>query len=131
MGDVDAEGQLLRGFYAMEGAGWRWTASRFAVALAKPEGKNSTLEFKFSLPQVVVDQRGALTLAAEINGSKLPSQTYSKAGEYVYSAPVGAGVLKATNTVEFSTDKKIGPAAGDKRELALVAVSVGFTDAPH
>jgi hypothetical protein len=129
MGDEDAGGQLVRGFYPIEGGAWRWASSKFAVVLARPEGKNATLALRFSLPEVVVDKQGAVTLSAEINGSKLPSQIYSKPGEYVYSVPVAASILKATNTVEFSTDKAIAPTSQDKRELSLVVVSAGFTDA--
>ena len=129
MADENAGGQLLRGFYGIEGDGWRWASSKFAVALAKPRGKSSTLELKFSLPEIVVNQQGPVTLSVEINGSKLPSQTYGKPGQYVYSTPVPSSALKATNTVEFSTDKAIKPSPQDRRELALVVVSAGFTDA--
>ena len=132
MGDENDGGQLVRGFYGIEGDGWRWASSKFAIALAKPQEKSSTVELKFSLPEIVVNQQGPVTLSAKINGTKLPSQTYSKPGEYTYSTPVPSSVLKSTNTVEFSTDKAIQPSAQDRRELALVVVSAGFTDAsPH
>jgi len=126
MGDADDEDQLVQGFYQIEGGAWRWTSSKFSVVLAKPQGKTARLELKFSLPQAVVDQQGPLTLSAQINGSKLPAETYSKAGDYTYSAP--APSLKGTNTVEFSTDKAIAPTAQDKRELALIVVSVSLID---
>ena len=90
MGDPAAEPQLIRGFYGVESGSWRWTAPKFAVKLKPPDGSaqtGATLQFQFSLPDVIVNKVGPVTLSASVNGMALPSQTYSKAGEYTYSAP--------------------------------------------
>jgi hypothetical protein len=130
MSDPNAESQLLRGFYGVESGSWRWTTSKFALTLRPPEGsaqQGATLEFKFSLSEVVVNKVGPVTLSAKINGVPLPSQTYSKPGEYTYSAAVPADALRTnTASLEFSTDKVMPPGNGDKRELALVAVSAAL-----
>jgi hypothetical protein len=131
MSDPAAEPQLMRGFYGVESGSWRWTASKFAVKLRPPEGSaqtGATLQFQFSLPDVIVNKVGPVTLSASVNGTALASQTYSKAGEYTYTAVVpGAALSAGTATAEFATNKAMPPANGDKRELALVAVSVGLS----
>jgi hypothetical protein len=130
MGDPDPSGELVTGFYGVEAGSWRWTASKFAVNLLPPPGaaeNGATLEFKFSLPEVVANKVGPLTLSAKVNGFALPPQTYSKAGDYVYTAAVpGESLRSGTALIEFSTDKAMPPGNGDKRELALVAVSVAL-----
>jgi hypothetical protein len=131
MSDPAAEPQLVRGFYGVESGSWRWTASKFAVTLRPPDGSAQTgaaLQFQFSLPEVIVNKTGPVTLSVSVNGTALPPQTYSKPGEYTYTASVPAAALNTgTAAVEFSTDKVMPPSNGDKRELALVAVSVGLS----
>jgi hypothetical protein len=131
MSDPAAEPQLVRGFYGVESGSWRWTASKFAVTLRPPDRSaqtGATLQFQFSLPEVIVNKVGPVTLSASVNGKALPSQTYAKPGEYIYTTAVPAAALNsATAAVEFSTNKAMPPSNGDKRELALVAVSVGLS----
>jgi hypothetical protein len=130
MSDPDAGRALIKGFYGLESGSWRWTASKFAVILLPPEGaaqNGAMLEFKFSLPEVVANKVGPLTLSAKVNGFALPSQTYSKAGECIYTTAIPREALRSgSGYLEFSTDKAMPPSNGDKRELALVAVSVAL-----
>jgi hypothetical protein len=130
MSDPEADHQLVKGFWGLESGSWRWTSSKFAVNLRAPERSaqdGATLEFKFSLPEVVLNKTGPVTLSARINGMALPSQTYSKPGNFVYSAAIPADALRtAQGSLEFSTDKAVPPSNGDKRELALIAVSVAL-----
>jgi hypothetical protein len=130
MSDASAERQLLKGFYGLESGSWRWTASKFAVMLVPPEGsaqKGATLEFTFSLPEVVVKTVGPVSLSAKMNGVALPSQTYSKPGDCTYTTAIPADALRTgQGLLEFSTDKAMPPSNGDKRELALVAVSIAL-----
>jgi hypothetical protein len=130
MSDPEADHQLLKGFWGLESGSWRWTSSKFAINLRAPEGSaqnGAMLEFKFSLPELVVNKTGPLTLSATINGIALPSQTYSKPGNFVYSAAIPADALRTgQGSIEFSTDKAMPPSNGDKRELALIAVSVAL-----
>jgi hypothetical protein len=131
MGDPAAEPQLVRGFYGVESGSWRWTESKFALTLHAPDGSaqtGATLQFQFSLPEVILNKVGPVTLSASVNGTALPSQTYTKPGEYTYTTAVPAAALNTgTVSAEFATNKAMPPANGDKRELALVAVSVGLS----
>jgi hypothetical protein len=130
MNDPATLSSLIRGFYGVESGSWRWTATKFAVMLLPPKGaaeNGATLEFKFSLPEVVANKIAPLTLSARINGFALPSQTYSKAGDFIYTAAIPKEAFSSgSGYVEFSTDKAMPPSAGDKRELALIAVSVAL-----
>jgi hypothetical protein len=85
------------------------------------------LELKFALPAAVFDRLGATTLSATVNGKPLPSQTYSSAGNQVYTQELAAGSFgPGPVTVEFSTDKALPPGNGDARELALIVTHVAL-----
>jgi hypothetical protein len=130
MGDPRAVPQLLEGFYGLEQGVWRWTARKFSVALQAPTGagQDSQLEFKFSIPEAVIARVGALTLTARVNGAGVGSESYQKAGEYVFAKPVPADALNSGEAVkvEFELDKALPPGEADQRELGLVAVSVAL-----
>jgi hypothetical protein len=130
MNDPAAEAQLARGFYGLEARKWRWTSSKFAVKLDPPENsasRGAILKFEFSLPEAVVKQTGPVTLSASVNGSALAPVEYAKPGEYTYTSDLPSSFLRPrANSLEFTTDKALPPSGGDKRELALVATSIGL-----
>ena len=69
----------------------------------------------------------SITLAASINGTELKSEHYDTPGPYVFNADVPASLLTGESIkVDFSVDKTMRP-DGDKRELAIIANSVGIT----
>lgn len=122
--------QLVRGFHSVEANAWRWTMARFAVILHPPKDaarKGATLELKFSLPEIVVQKLGKMTVAATVNGLALASQSYDKPGEYTYSADVAPSALVGDAvTVDFTVDKALPPTDQDLRELALIVSTIGF-----
>jgi hypothetical protein len=128
--DPRAGVQLTRGFYDLEGNAWRWTDKNFAVMLRRPTGGNqngATLQLKLTLPEVIFNQIGPMAVLATVNGVTLPSETYSKPGDYIYTRDVPASALSAeTVNVEFSTDKSLPPTTKDTRELALVVTTIGL-----
>ncbi len=131
MGDPRAAPQLLEGFYGLEQGVWRWTAKKFVVALQAPsgvEGQNTELEFSFTLPESVISRLKQIKLTARVNGTEVGSETYAQPGEYVFTKPVPAGLLRGGEAakVEFELDKALPPGEADKRELGLVAVSVAL-----
>ena len=84
MADPGSSLQLLRGFHSIEGNAWRWTARTFALTLRPPVGgatNGGTLVAKFSIPDTVISRVHRMTLSAKVNGTELPSETYTKAGE--------------------------------------------------
>jgi hypothetical protein len=129
MSNTQAESQLVRGFYGIEN-GWRWTAGHFTALLKTPPDAaktGATLSFNFSIPEGVIQKIDSIALTASINGMPLKSETYSKTGNYVYTADVPASMLTgATVKVDFALDKTLPPGPVDKRELGVVAQSVGI-----
>lgn len=130
MADPKATAQLLKGFHAVEGNAWRWTAGTFAVALRPPAGaaqKGARLMFKFVIPDVVLSKFKALNLSASVGGQALPPESYTTGGEFTFTRDVDARVLggEAVN-VEFKLDKSIPPGEVDQRELGVIATQVGL-----
>ena len=128
--DPKAEPQLLRGFYPVEGAAWRWTKQKFAVSLRTPMNAGAAgakLEMRFAVPDPVIKNLKSVTLAVSVNGQPLPSQRFDKAGEAVYEAAVPAALLKVPAvTVDFALDKALPAGTVDARELGVVVASIGF-----
>src|SRR5260370_23081177 len=129
-GDPRVEPQLLKGFYPIEEKSWRWTMGQFSVALRPPRNaavKGATLHFKFTLREAVISHVKAVTLSASVNGTALPPETYTQAGEFDYAREVDAKHLAGDSvTVEFALDKFIPAGVVEQRELGVIATSVGF-----
>lgn len=128
--DPRASGQLVSGFYDIEQNAWRWSASKFAVLLRPPRGaaqKGATLQLKFSVPQPVIDHVKTVSLMCSVNGTSLAPESYTQAGEFVYTRDVPPPALAGEAAkVEFSLDKFLAPGQVDQRELGVVVSSVGF-----
>ena len=130
LGDPRSAGQLISGFHDIEARAWRWTSRRFTVELGTPPGaaqNGAVLEFQFSIPQPVMDQLKSVQVTASVDGNKLPPDTYSQPGPYVYQRDVPAALCgKDTVRVSFELDKALPPGAADQRELGVVAASFGL-----
>lgn len=130
MNDSKAGVQLLSGFYSIENDSWRWTGRRFSVLLRTPLAaaqRGATLSFSFTVPDIVIQKLRNITLTASINGMTLSSADYNKAGPFVFSTEVPASLLPAeTVKIDFALDKSLPPEI-DKRELGIIASSVGIS----
>jgi hypothetical protein len=128
--DPKAATQLLSGFYGIEQNAWRWTAGRFSVVLRPPRtgaAKGATLKLNFTIPANVITQLKAISLSATINGTALPPESYTVAGQYTYSRDVAPALLTGDSVkVDFALDRTVPPSAADQRELGIVVSSVGF-----
>jgi hypothetical protein len=126
--------QFIRGVYSVEQDAWRWTSGDFAVMLKPPTGasaKGATLQLKFVLPDVSINKLQSITVAAAVEGQKLPPETYTKAGEYTYARDVPASVFRSDAvTAEFKLDKTLPPNDQDIRELGVILQMVGFEAKP-
>jgi hypothetical protein len=122
--------QLVRGFSNVEADAWRWSTSKFSVVLRPPPGaaqSGAKLQMNFTLHDAVVGKLGPVTVNATVNGTPVASETFSQAGDFVYSHEVPALALGSdVVTVEFSTDKSLPPTEKDKRELALIVKTIGL-----
>jgi hypothetical protein len=122
--------QLLTGFHELEQNSWRWTMGKFSVILRPPGGaaqNGARLETKLSVPEPVIERLKTVSLTASIGDQALPAETYSKAGDYVYSRDVPASLLTGTSVVvNFALDKFLPPGQIDQRELGIVVITVGL-----
>ncbi|HEX5226372.1 MAG TPA: hypothetical protein VFW44_01625 [Bryobacteraceae bacterium] len=89
MADPATAGQLIQGFYAVEGTGensWRWVAPEVALALGPPRvAKNGArLRIRLYFPETQIDKVGPIRLTAFVDGEALAPQTYAKAGNYEF-----------------------------------------------
>jgi hypothetical protein len=130
MGDRTAPNQFIRGFYGVEGNGWRWTARAFSVALKPPVGAatgGGRLVMHLYAPKVQLQKLGPLTLYASIDGRALGLETYARPGFYNYVRHIPADLLD-TNIVpiDFCLDKASPPSPDDGRELGLIVTSVAL-----
>lgn len=128
--DPHVASQLVSGFYGVEQNAWRWTAGRFSVLLRPPRAaatNGAILQLKLAVPEVALAKLKSLSLSAYVNGTALAPETYSQAGQFVYSRDVPASLLAGdVARVDFSLDKTIPPTAADRRELGVVVSMIGF-----
>lgn len=124
MADPSQATQLLSGFYDVEGKS-RWTAKNFSVLLKAPPG--AELRLKLFVPDVQLRNLGSITMSANVNGRALPSRTFSKSGEYTYSAQIPADALTpGLIVVNFQLDKASVGLNGDARELGVIVTEVSL-----
>lgn len=124
-GDPASAAQILNGCYASEGTGWRWCERRFGVVLRWPEGASAvSLVTDVFVPEGIVRRFGRVTLQAKVAGQNLPSKTLDRPGVQTYKTPLS----RSTNPVEihFRTDNALPPDAVDRRERAIVVLSIGL-----
>jgi hypothetical protein len=130
VGDPRGAVQLIRGFHNVENGSWRWVTKNFTASLHPPAGSatnGATLELKFTLPEAIFSQLGAMTIRARVAATDLTPETYSKAGDYTYSRDLPPSALQGDMvTVEFFTDKALPPSATDDRELSIIVTSAGL-----
>jgi len=130
MNDPAAPAQLLKGFYGVEGGSWRWTAGHFSLLLRSPLSAaqhGATLSLAFTIPEVVIQKLGSVTLTASIGATKLKSETYTKSGAYTFAADVPAELLtKESVTADFALDKSLPAGAVDQRELGIIVTSASL-----
>lgn len=127
--DPQAEPQLLRGFHGLEQNSWRWTERKFSVMLQPPPpGQPVILNLGFTLPGVITEAVGPVTIAARVNGQEIGSQTFAEPGESQhFEAAVPDGLLTDQPAeVELELDKAMPPGDRDPRELGIVVFSVSF-----
>jgi hypothetical protein len=130
MGDPASSAQMLKGVYGVEGGSWRWTSGHFSIVLRSPLSAaqhGGTLTFSFTIPDVVYQKVGKLTMTVSTGGKKLKSDSFSTAGAHTLTADVPGDVLmNDTVTFDFDLDKSIPPSPTDGRELGVIATAISL-----
>jgi hypothetical protein len=130
IGDPRSAQQLVSGFYEIEGGAWRWTSKQFVVELGTPlgsAGRGATLEFRFTIPPIVIEKSQSITLTAAVDGNVLPPQTYTQAGDFTYKQDVPGALLgQDAVKISFEVDKPLAPTGADQRVLGVIATSAAL-----
>ena len=127
--DPRAVEQLVSGFHDLEQRAWRWTTREFVVLLQPPpavSGRPYSLDARLTIPGVVIEKLGPVTLTASIGGVELSPETFPAAAETVlYSRELPADAAIGSEPVQavFRLDRAIPPGELDSRELGVVALS--------
>jgi hypothetical protein len=126
MGDPAITGQLLSGFYDVEGQGdsaWRWTGSDFSVAFGTPAAPQhgARLRVRLFFPETQIQKLGPITLTAYIDGEPLAPETFAAGGSYDFVRDVPACFLDTSALpVRFSFDPYEPKSDADGRDLGAV-----------
>jgi len=129
MGDPAAAGQLVSGFYGIEGQGenaWRWTGPDFELALAPPAGseRGARLLVRLYFPETQIRKLGPITLTATIDGEPLKSETFSAGGSQDFVRHVPACFLNTSVLpISFSFDPYAPKTSADGRDLGAVVTA--------
>lgn len=130
MSDAKLEPQLVSGFYGIEGNAWRWTARQFSVVLRPPLGaaqRGATLQLSLSIPKVAIDKLKTISLAAAVDGSPLPPETYTTEGQFVYKRDIAPNLLTGASVkIDFTLDRAMPPEGADRRELGVIVSAVSL-----
>ena len=114
--------ELLEGWHADEGNGWRWTAGRFSVAIPVEARRAKKIALEIYVPTVVLENGGPVTLTAEIGGVVLEPETFSCEGEfqYVRALPIGT----TGQPLHFQLSRCLTAGTVDPRELGIIVASI-------
>lgn len=122
--------QLLAGFYPAE-QGWRWTGSRFAMALRVPKraDKNGAgLILRYSMPEKALESRRQITISPSVQGTALPAEKCAVPGlrEMKRDVPPRVFAGREEVTVEFTIEPVQPPGDTDRRELGIIVHAAGL-----
>jgi hypothetical protein len=129
--DPQTSAQLVRGFHALESNAWRWTKGNFTVTLRPPlraDKDGAWLLLKFSMPESVLSRVGPVRLTANVNGTPIAGETYSKNGDYTFRREVPASAFHGESpvSIEFALDKFLAAGAVEGRELGIIVSMIGL-----
>ncbi len=125
-GDPAAAGQLLSGFYGIEGQranAWRWTGSDFSLALAPPPGseRGARLRVQLYFPETQIRKLGPITLTAFVDDQPLKPETFSAGGGQDFVRDIPACFLNTSVLpIRFSFDPYAPKTDADGRDLGAV-----------
>lgn len=122
--------QLLRGFHPVEEHSWRWTQSKFAVALKPPKqsGQGAVLVLRYSVPEAVFAKMKDAKISSRVEGIPMQAEPIAKAGLQEMRRDVPADALKGKSgvTIDFSVEPFLPPSDADQRELGVIVHSIGL-----
>ncbi|MFN7935716.1 MAG: methyltransferase domain-containing protein [Bryobacteraceae bacterium] len=113
--------ELLEGFHADEGQGWRWTEPRFTLRIPVKGRAPRRITLKVYVPDALLDE-GKLMVALRCAGRELGADTIALSGDHVLVRD-----LPAVEGAWVDVEVEVSPGlrvAGDGRMLGLILASV-------
>ncbi len=120
MNAPQAETQIVSGIHKLEDNAWRWMAARGAVLLKAPPAP-AVLEASVYIPENAPVREIVMALDGRISAR----QAVTGPGALTLRSSGPVAVEGSRATVEITVDRTFSP-PGDRRELGLVLISVGF-----
>jgi hypothetical protein len=112
-------------------AQWRWTNQRPRLKMSI-EPETWIFHAGFTVPEVVLNRVGPLTLTFVVNDRVIGKQRYAQDGHHEFETPVSRDVLGLTDPVVFGFDvDPVFIAEGDGAKLGVLLEAIGFRKAPR
>lgn len=120
--------RLTSGWYEPEQSGWRWTRKEFNLTLTRDAHQTyRRMSIHVFVPDAVLEQLGAVTLSATVDGSALQPAIFDRPGNHVIHRPVNlSGPTTTEHLFLFSLDKSLNQGRSDQRELGIIVSSIEF-----
>jgi len=116
--------ELLEGWHASEGTGWRWTQREFRARVKLGRDRRArVLVMQLFLPDELLERFGVVTLEAAVNGRPLAPARFERAGPQTLVRPLGSP-SEPELELDFRTSGVLEPDARDGRERGIVVVSI-------
>jgi hypothetical protein len=112
-------------------AQWRWTNQRPRLKM-RVEPEAWVFHAGFTVPAVVLNRVGPITLTFVVNERAIGEQRYTKDGHYDFETPVGGDVIGLADPVVFGFDvDPVFIAEGDGAKLGVLLETIGFRKVPR
>ena len=113
---------LLDGWHAAEGTGWRWTAREFSFRIRAAGARARTLAMELFLPDELLAAGGAVVLRGSVNGGELEPAEFRRGGQQMLVRPLPQDADDML--VRFRAEPGLAADANDARERGVVVVSI-------
>lgn len=108
---------------------WRWTNQHPRLKMSV-EAEPWLFHAGFTVPGVLLQRVGTVTLTFLVNGHVLGSRSYSKDGHYEFTEPISPEILQRADPVVFGFDvDPVYIAEGDGAKLGVLLETIGFRKA--
>ncbi len=115
--------ELLEGWHAAEGTGWRWTAREFSFRIRTTgTARARTVALNLFLPDELLVAHGAVALLGTMNGGDLEPAEFRHAGAHVLVRPLPRGGDDIL--ARFRVSATLPADAHDSRERGVVVTSI-------
>jgi hypothetical protein len=120
-----AKVELLEGWHAAEGTGWRWTAREFSFRIrggAGARARTRTVAMELFLPDELFAASAAVVLRGSVNGCELEPAEFRRGGAQMLVRPLPRDAEDMV--VRFRVEPALAADEHDARERGVVVVAI-------